>query len=108
MKIERLSRFVRGWIVGRFRPTLINTDAVEVAVKRYRSGEKEAAHYHALATEITVVVSGHVRMNGIAYMPDDIIVLEPGEVSDFEVIEDSVLTVVKFPGASNDKYLVST
>ena len=31
--------------------------------------------------------------------------LEPNEATDFEALEDTVNTVVKFPGASNDKYL---
>ena len=35
----------------------------------------------------------------------DIIVVEPNDVTGFEALEDSVNTVVKIPGANNDKYL---
>ena len=31
--------------------------------------------------------------------------IEQNEATDFEALEDTVNTVVKFPGASNDKYL---
>ena len=31
--------------------------------------------------------------------------IEPNEATDFEALEDTTNTVVKFPGASNDKYL---
>lgn len=107
MKTENLSNFFRGWIVGDFSPTLNKTELFEVAVKRYSSGENEPAHYHKIATEITVIVSGRVRMNGQEYCTDDIIVIEPGEATYFEVLDDCITTVIKIPSISNDKYLVT-
>ena len=44
-------------------------------------------------------------MNGVEYKQGDIIVIEPGESTDFEVLEETITTVVKIPGATNDKYL---
>lgn len=105
MKVAKLEDMVKGWFVGSFDPTLIKTNDVEVAVKEYKKGDYEAKHYHKIATEITVIISGKVRMNGIEYSNGDIIVIEPNEVTDFEALEDAVNTVVKFPGASDDKYL---
>ena len=104
MKRVELKGMVKGWFVGNFEPTLIKTTDVEVAVKEYRCGTSEGRHYHKVATEITVIVSGRVRMNGIEYCKGDIVVIEPMELSDFEAIEDTVTTVVKYPGASHDKY----
>lgn len=105
MKTARLEDMVKGWFVGNFDPTLIRTNDVEVAVKEYRKGEHEGRHYHRISTEITVIVSGRVRMNGIEYVKGDIVVIEPNQSTDFEVLEDTITTVVKFPGANNDKYL---
>jgi quercetin dioxygenase-like cupin family protein len=105
MKVEKLNSMIGGWFVGAFEPTLINTNDVEVAVKEYKKGEYEERHYHKIATEITVIVSGKVRMNGVEYNKGDMIVIEPNESTDFEALEDTVNTVVKFPGASDDKYL---
>ena len=105
MKISKLDDMIKGWFVGNFDPTLIKTNEVEVAVKKYKAGDSEDTHYHKIATEITVVVSGRIRMNGKEYVAGDIIVMEPGEATDFEALEDTSCTVVKYPGANNDKYL---
>jgi len=95
---------VKGWLIGDFEPSLIKTTALEVAVKLYSKGDREACHYHKIATEITVITSGRVRMNDAEYGKGDIIILEPLESTDFEAIEDTITTVIKYPGAKNDKY----
>lgn len=105
MKTAKLETMVKGWFIGNFDPTLIKTNDVEVAVKEYRKGDFEARHYHKLSTEITVIASGRVRMNGVDYVKGDIIVIEPNQSTDFEVLEDTITTVVKYPGANNDKYM---
>ena len=106
MKTSKLSEMTKGWFVGNFEPTLYRTNDVESAVKSYKAGDYEAAHYHKIATEITVIISGTVRMNGIEYGEGDIIVIEPGEATDFLAVTDSVNAVIKIPGANNDKYLM--
>jgi hypothetical protein len=105
MKIDNLDKMVRGWFVGDFEPTSYPTREVEVGIKRYTAGATEARHYHKVATEITVIVSGRVRMNGIQFQAGDIVTIHPNESTDFEVLTDTVTVVVKLPGASNDKYI---
>lgn len=106
MKIAKLNEMIKGWFIGNFEPSLCKTNDVEVAVKTYKKGDKEDKHYHKIATEYTVVISGRVKMNGIEYVSGDIIVMEPNEETDFECLEDgTVNVVVKLPGANNDKYL---
>ena len=107
MKKFRLNQMVKGWFVGNFIPTLIQTNDVEIAVKEYFTGDRESRHFHKISTEITVIVSGRVRMNGVEFVKGDIVVIEPNESTDFEVLEDTITTVVKYPGANNDKYLES-
>lgn len=104
MRKESLSNMIKGWFVGNFEPAVLRTDAVEVAVKEYGKGDHEASHYHKIATELTLVVYGRIRMKDMTYGKGDIVIVEPGETTDFEALEDSVCTVVKYPGASNDKY----
>jgi hypothetical protein len=106
MKSVKLDEMIKGWIVGDFEPTLYKTDLVEVAVKRYKAGSHESWHFHKIATEITVIVTGRVRMSGNEFSEGDIVIIEPGEGTDFEVLVDTVTTVVKLPGAKNDKYLI--
>ena len=95
----------KGWFVGPFEPTVFSLNEAEVAVKRYTAGEVEASHHHKVATEITVIVSGRVEMNGTEYGPDDIIVIEPGESTDFKCLTDVITTVVKCPYVKGDKYI---
>ena len=105
MKQYSLNEMVKGWFVGGFTPAVATTHEVEVAVKQYKKGDTEELHHHRVATEITVVISGRVRMNGTEYVAGDIIVIEPYEATDFEAVEDSINTVVKLPGILNDKYM---
>ncbi len=105
LKTFNLKNFIKGWIIGNFEPTLIKTNEVEVGVKRYVAGDYESAHHHKIATEITVIVSGKVEMNGVEYSENDIIVIEPNQSTDFKCLTDVVTVVVKYPGANNDKYV---
>ena len=105
MQVAKLSAMTKGWFIGNFLPTLQATENVEVAVKEYPAGFSEDWHYHKIATEFTVIVSGEVEMNGIRYGKGDIIVISPGEGTDFKTLVPTVTTVVKLPGVANDKYL---
>ncbi|MET3814700.1 hypothetical protein [Pantoea sp. UYEF8] len=106
MKSYKLSNMKRGWIVGGFDPTAFSTQDCEVAVKHYKAGDREGAHFHKIATEITCIVSGEVIMCEKRWTAGDIIVLSPGDITSFEALTDAVTTVVKLPGALNDKYNV--
>ncbi len=105
MKIFRLEDMIKGWFVGNFNPTILSTTEVEVAVKNYKAGDYEPSHHHKLATEITVIADGQVRMNGINYSAGAIIVIEPNQATDFLAVTDVITTVVKYPGVNNDKYM---
>lgn len=104
MKLYKLSEMIKGWFIGNFEPSAFKTNEVEVAVKYYKKGDMEEAHYHKIATEYTVVVDGVVSMFGNVYKKGDIIVVEPGEVTAFEALSDCVNVVVKIPCSANDKY----
>lgn len=105
MKHYNLNDMTRGWFVGAFAPTAFATPSCEVGLKNYNAGDYEESHFHKVATELTLIVSGHVCMNGIEYFSGDIIVIEPGDKTDFKAITDTVNVVVKLPGALHDKYV---
>ena len=105
MKIHKLKDMVRGWLVGRFLPSVYNTDACEIAIKNYLKNDFETKHHHKIATEITVIISGKVKMNNVEYEAGDIITIEPNESTDFLVLEDTTTCCIKIPGALNDKYI---
>ena len=104
MEIFRLDEMVKGWFVGAFAPTALRTEAAEVAVKRYKAGDCETAHYHKVATEITLILEGIVEMSGRRLSNGDIIKLLPGETTDFVAVTDVTTIVVKQPSVSGDKY----
>lgn len=106
MNSAHLKDMVKGWFVGGFEPTAFSTDACEVGVKAYKAGDNEAPHYHKVATEITLVLSGTVVMRDQEFAEGDIVVLEPGDVTAFKALTDAVTVVVKVPGALNDKYVI--
>ncbi len=106
MKLEKynLDDMFKGWFIGNFDPSLFKTKSVEVGVKKYKAGDYENAHFHKIATEFTVIVSGEVEMNGELYKENDIIKIVPSVVTNFRAITDVITVVVKLPGANDDKY----
>lgn len=106
MKCDRLEQMTKGWFVGDFVPRVLHSSAVEVAIKHYRAGDREAAHVHRIATEVTAIVAGRVRMQGAEWGEGDLLTIAPGEATDFEALTDCVTVVVKMPSAPDDKVLV--
>lgn len=106
MPLERhqLADFTKGWFVGDFEPTLVPSSAVEVAVKHYRAGEHEEKHHHRVAEEVTVIVSGTVRMSGEEIGAGEIIRIPAGAATDFTAVTDATTVVVKLPCVKGDKY----
>ena len=51
-----------------------------------------------------MVISGEVEMRGRQWEAGDIIVLEPGDASDFRACTPAVCVVVKTPSVIGDKY----
>jgi hypothetical protein len=106
MKTRRLEEMVGGWMVGDFEPSCYRTAACEVACKHYDAGAREPAHVHRVASELTLIVSGDVRMNGRHFTAGDIVMLDPGEPTDFEALTAVTTVVVKMPSVRGDKFLV--
>ena len=105
MKKFCLDNMKGGWFVGNFSPTCYQTKDCEVACKHYKKGNIEKPHYHKIATELTLIANGLVKINNIIYGTGDIIVLEPNDISNFQVLEDTTTVVVKVPSVAEDKYL---
>jgi len=106
MKTFALENFIKGWIIGNFNPTLLNTKNFEIAIKKYKTGEREQKHYHKIGSEYTVIVNGLFKMNDKIYKENQIILVKPGEAIEFKCLADGVTVVIKTPSVKNDKYLV--
>jgi quercetin dioxygenase-like cupin family protein len=105
MKKFKIDSMKGGWFIGDFDPSIVRTKDFEVAIKSYKKGDTEKAHYHKLAIEITVVVMGSVEMNNMIVSSGEAILIDHNEVVCFEALENAITTVVKFPSVTNDKYL---
>ena len=106
MNRSHLSQFNNGWFIGDFAPTLAKTQAFEVCVKTFLQGDFELAHFQKIATEITVVLSGSVRMGEYILEENDILTIYKDEICDFEALTDCKVMGIKFPSLPNDKVVV--
>jgi quercetin dioxygenase-like cupin family protein len=106
MEIYKVEDFFKGWVVGDFSPSLHRNSDFEMAVKFFQKGDTEAAHMQLIATEITVVIEGEIRLGGCTFTRGDIISIPPNEVAGFESITDSSLVCIKFPSIPNDKVII--
>lgn len=105
MQVNKIDEFTKGWFVGNFTPVLIHSTDYEIAVKWFKAGEKEPLHKQILATEITVVVAGEIRLGGKIFSQGDVVTIPPGEFAEFESITESSLVCIKTPSLPNDKVL---
>ena len=96
----------RGWFIGDFPSSAFRTKDCEAACQRYKAGDYEEKHMHKIATEITLIVKGNALMNGVEHKEGDIIIMEPGEATDFKALTDVINFVVKIPSITDDKYIV--
>lgn len=104
MKTNNIKNSIRGWFFGAFKGALVETEEFEFAIKKYEAGDFEAKHHHKIATEYTFIISGKVKMNDVEYWANDIIIIEPGESTNFLALEKTTTCCIKYPGAPNDKY----
>lgn len=106
MKTASLSSMHRGWFIGDFEPSILRTKDFEVAVLTHKKGECWPKHYHAVATEYNVLVSGLMTVNDTIISPGTIFIFEPGEIADPIFHADCTIVTVKTPSVIGDKYEV--
>lgn len=106
MKCSKLSNSgARGWFIGDFPEAIFQTKDFEVCWQTNPRGHA-TSHYHKQITEITLIVSGKVLTNGNIYTAGDIYVLEPGDISQTEYLEETAVLTVKTPSIPSDKHLL--
>jgi hypothetical protein len=93
----------RGWFIGDFDGAVHRTKDFEVTYqKNLRS--QTASHIHKLAYEITLVISGSQICNGQIFKAGDICMLEPGDISQIEYLEETEVVTIKTPSIPDDKH----
>jgi HAD superfamily hydrolase (TIGR01509 family) len=105
IRTAHVNDMINGWFVGDFYPAVLKTKNFEAGMKCYKKGEKEAKHYHKIATEITVIASGKVIMCDRIIGAGEMLLMEPGVATSFEALEDTITFVIKTASVIGDKYI---
>ena len=100
-----LQNFKGGWVIGNFSPSIFQHTYFEAGIKYFSQGDKEPSHAQKLATEVTIIHEGCVRIGDVILNSGEILVIYPGEFADFEAIAAGSLTCIKFPSIPSDKIL---
>jgi quercetin dioxygenase-like cupin family protein len=106
MKKRNLNEMWRGWFIGNFDPSILKTENFEVGLLSHKKGEVWPKHYHAVATEYNLLISGSMTICDELIVPGTIFVLEPNEIADPVFHEDCQVLCVKIPSIKGDKYEV--
>lgn len=106
MRVEKLDNMWRGWFIGNFEPSILQTKDFEVGVLTHPKGEKWHAHYHKLGTEYNVLLSGRMNVCNTELEAGDIFIIEPYEIADPTFYEDCKILCIKMPSDPKDKYIV--
>jgi hypothetical protein len=93
----------RGWFIGDFDNAVFRTKEFEVTYQKNPRGQTPS-HIHKIVYEITLVISGSQIVNGEIFGPGEICVLEPGDISQIEYLEETEVVTIKTPSIPSDKH----
>ena len=98
--------YLSGWYIGSFEPSLVSSNEIEVGTKLVPAGTRPDYHYHKIKREITVVLSGSIKLesSGEIVTSGSAIILEPFEKNDQIFLEDTLILVINTPSAQSDKH----
>ncbi len=110
MKFFNIKDTFKGWFVGNFPESILQTTTCELAYKTYKAGDCESKHFHAIANEVTLIITGKCTFflsdgKSIELVKGQIILIEPNETVMFLANEDTETVVLKIPSVIGDKYL---
>lgn len=106
MKVGKLSDMTRGWFIGHFSPSLLQTTDFEVGVLTHPKGEIWPTHYHKEGTEYNVLIKGSMIIGETTLNEGDTFIIEPYETVTPTFLEDCTIVCVKTPSVPGDKYTV--
>ena len=106
MEVHRLEDFKGGWFVGAFEPSILRTNAFEVAYHRYKAGQAWDRHTHLIATEYNLLTKGSMSVCDKDLVEGDLFVIKPGEIAAPIYHTDCEVLIIKVPSVPGDKYIV--
>ena len=106
MIIDHIQKYTRGWVVGDFTPSILNTKDFEVGILKHSKGEKWPKHYHVKADEYNILLDGKMIIQGRELNAGNIFIIEKMEIADPVFLEDCRVLVMKVPSVPDDKIIV--
>jgi uncharacterized cupin superfamily protein len=93
----------RGWFIGDFTGAIYQTKDFEVNYQK-NPRSQTPSHIHKVAHEITLIVKGRQICNGEIFEAGEICILEPGDISQIEYLEETETVTIKVPSVPTDKH----
>lgn len=93
----------RGWFIGDFAGAVYKTKDFEITYQK-NNRSQTPSHIHKIAQEITLIISGRQICNGEIFEAGDICILEPGDISQIEYLEETEVITIKVPSIPSDKH----
>ena len=106
MKVSRIEDTEKGWFIGNFPKTAFKSKDFEVSWRIHPAGESWDLHYQENATEINLLISGEMVLNGVRLSSGDVFILDPYEITDVKFIKECSVVCVKTPSIPDDKIVV--
>lgn len=106
MKIDHFENMISGCFIGDFLPSAYKTDSVEVSYKYHKKGEMWDTHYHAVVTEVNLLIRGKMIIQNVELSGGTIFTLYPFEIANPVFLEDCEIICVKLPGVRGDKIII--
>ena len=107
MKVSRIEDTEKGWFIGNFPKTAFKSKDFEVSWRIHPAGESWDLHYQENATEINLLISGEMVLNGVRLSSGDVFILDPYEITDVKFIKECSVVCVKTPSIPYDKIVVT-
>jgi hypothetical protein len=101
-----ISEYIRGWLIGNFTPAIQRETDYEVGVLSHKKDEKWGFHYHSVATETNILVSGTMVINNITMRQGDVFIIDPNVIACPLFLTDCTVICIKTPSIPSDKYII--
>ena len=105
-KIKLSETGERGWFIGAFEKAAIHSSDFELALADWPVGPIPV-HYHSKSVEAVVIITGRCIVQGIEFGPNEMFILEAGDLNDSNFLEPTKLLAIKIPAGANDKILIN-
>lgn len=101
-----IDRYMRGWLIGNFEPSIVKTPDYEIGLLTHGKGEQWGFHYHKDTIEFNILLSGHFLLNNIPISAGTVFVINKNIIACPKFLEQCKILCVKIPSVPGDKTII--